>query len=127
MSRLVLDAGALIALDRGERPTWALIGASSATGRAMVTHAGIVGQVWRDPRRQVRLVKALRMLEVLVLDEHLARAAGLLLAHTGTSDVHDAVLALVCRPNDTVVTSDVDDITRLLGACHLDSVNLVRP
>lgn len=127
MSRLVLDAGALIALDRGERPAWALIGVGSGNGKPMVTHAGIIGQVWRDPTRQVRLAKALRMLDVQVLDEPLARAAGLLLAHTGTSDVHDAALALICRPDDTVVTGDVDDLARLLGARHLDSVSLVRP
>ena len=93
----------------------------------MVTHAGIIGQVWRDAQRQARLAKALRMIDVFVLDEHLARAAGLLQADAGTSDVHDAALALLCRPNDTVVTGDVDDIARLLGARRLDSVNLVRP
>lgn len=67
------------------------------------------------------------MLDVQVLDEQIARAAGVLLAQTGTSDVHDAALALICRPDDTVVTGDVEDIARLLGARDLDSVNLVRP
>lgn len=127
MSRVVLDAGALIALDRGARPVWVLLETIRAARRPLITHAGIIAQVWRNPARQARLARVLQMLEVQVLDEPAARAAGVLLARAGTGDVHDAVLALVCRPRDTLVTSDHDDLRRLLAARGLDSVQMITP
>ena len=42
-----------------------------------------------------------------------ARAAGELLARTGTTDVVDALLSLVAVPGDQVLTSDPDDLTTL--------------
>lgn len=95
--------------------------------RRIITHAGIIAQVWRSPTRQVALARVVRSLDVRVLDEPAARAAGVLLARTNTSDVHDAVLALLCRPGDTLVTSDHDDLGRLLAASGLDSVQMISP
>jgi uncharacterized protein YaiI (UPF0178 family) len=52
------------------------------------------------------------------LDEPTARAIGILLAKAGTSDVVDgAVVEGAARRGDAVVTSDVDDIARLIVAC----------
>lgn len=73
------------------------------------------------------LARVLRTLRVQVLDEPLARAAGVLLARTSTSDVHDAVLALMCRPGDTLVTGDYDDLALLLAARGLDDVRVISP
>ena len=45
--KLVLDAGAFIAVERGDRLTMELIKADVRAGRAPVTHGGVIGQVWR--------------------------------------------------------------------------------
>lgn len=127
MNALILDAGALIALDRNERPIWRRWDSARDDLRPMVTHTGIVAQVWRHPARQARLVRALRSMEIHALDLTLAQASGVLLAESGTSDVHDAALALLCRPGDTLVTSDPGDLGRLLAERRLDSVAIVSP
>ncbi len=57
MSRLVLDAGAFIALDRNDRSMWARIAIAHKSGQQILTHAGIVGQVWRRPARKHGLRK----------------------------------------------------------------------
>jgi hypothetical protein len=49
-----------------------------------------------------------------------------LLAVTGTHDVHDAALALVCEPEDVLLTSDIDDLAALLAARRMLSVGLLR-
>ena len=42
---LVLDAGALVAVERADRHTTALIKQELLAGRAPLTHAGVLGQV----------------------------------------------------------------------------------
>lgn len=125
MSRLVLDAGAFIALDRKNREVWGLFESARRSKRLMVTHAGIVGQVWRQPSRQARLAVALNAVAVEALTDPLAKAAGLLLAATATADVHDSALALICRPGDILLTSDVGDLAVLLGGRGLLDVNII--
>ena len=44
---MILDAGALIALDRNDRSMWVRLKASHSAGERPVTHGGIIGQVWR--------------------------------------------------------------------------------
>ncbi len=57
---LVVDAGALIALDRGERSMWVLLKAAQSRGDVPVTHAGVLGQVWRGgPRPQIQTTYSL--------------------------------------------------------------------
>ena len=72
---IVLDAGALIALDRGDKRMIALLQRALTQGRAFRVPAGVVGQVWRDGRVQVTLSRFLRSeaVEVIPLDEQLAR------------------------------------------------------
>lgn len=78
--------------------------------------AGALGQAWRNPARQVRLVRVVSSDGVVIhpLDATSARAAGQLCAATSTSDVIDASVVLVARVVDGVtVTSDADDLRRL--------------
>src|SRR4051812_8779536 len=103
---LVLDAGALIALDRGDRVMWVRLRAAMDAGAVPVTHGGVVGQVWRGGPRQARLAAALAGIEVRPLDGALGRAAGELLRVTATADVIDAAVALIAADGDDVVTSD---------------------
>lgn len=123
---LVLDAGALIALDRDERAMWVRLKALHADGELPVTHGGVVGQVWRGGARQARLAAVLRATDVRALDERLGRAAGELLRSTKTADVVDAALVLLAVDGDDVVTSDVDDLQLLLAATGVH-VEIVRP
>jgi hypothetical protein len=51
---------------------------------------------------------------VVVLDEMSARAVGVLLGKSETSDVVDGQVALVARQREAwVISSDVDDLLRL--------------
>jgi predicted nucleic acid-binding protein len=116
LAGLTLDAGALIAFDRHERAAVALIGAALTSGIPVTIPAGVLGQVWRDGRRQARLARLLASVVVTVepLDDVSARAAGQLCGVTGTSDVIDASVALCAkRRGQSVVTSDPDDLRRL--------------
>ncbi len=113
---IVLDAGALIALDRGNKRMIALLDRALAQGRAFRVPAGVVGQAWRDGRIQVALARFLRSEEVYIvpLDEQLARSCGELCAATNSSDVIDASVVILARERrDPIVTSDPNDLRRL--------------
>jgi hypothetical protein len=119
--KLVLDAGALLALERNDRAMWLRFKNAVVAGSPIVTHGGVVGQVWRGGGpRQARLSTALTSVEVRPLDSTLGRAAGELLAASRTSDVVDAALLLLANEDDHVVTSDADDLDRLAVAAGLD-------
>src|SRR5579872_5673703 len=96
---IMLDAGALIALDRGDKRMIALLQRVLAQGRAFRVPAGVVGQAWRDGRVQVTLARFLRSeeVEIIPLDEQLARSCGELCAVTKTSDVTDASVVILAR------------------------------
>ena len=113
---IVLDAGALIALDRGDKRMIALLQRALAQGRTLRVPAGVVGQAWRDGRIQVTLGRFLRSeeVEIVPLDEQLARSCGELCAATDSSDIIDASVVILARERrDPIVTSDPDDLRRL--------------
>jgi hypothetical protein len=111
---LVLDSGALIALERNDRGMWRRLKTALVTRQVPVTHGGVVGQAWRSGGpRQARLVMALAGMDVRSLDERLGRAAGELLARARMSDVIDAALVLLAVDGDDIVTSDVADLKPL--------------
>jgi hypothetical protein len=123
---LVLDSGALIALERNERPMWARLKAAQLAGELPVTHAGVLGQAWRGSPRQARLARALDGVDVRPLDERLGRAAGELLGLAGLSDVIDAAVVLLSTDGDEIVTVDRDDFEHLVSASGRH-VELIRP
>jgi hypothetical protein len=55
----VYDAGTLIAFDNDNRQMWARHKLALDEGRDIHVPAVVVGQVWRDGRRQVQLTRAL--------------------------------------------------------------------
>lgn len=117
---VVLDAGALVAVERADRRVIRLL----ELAQDIHVPAGALAQAWRNPARQVRLVRVVSSDGVLIhpLDTASARAAGQLCAATSTSNVIDASVVLVARLVDAVtVTSDPDDL-RLLDP----GIDLVR-
>ena len=123
---LVLDSGALIALDRNERAMWARLKAAHQSRQIPVTHAGVVGQVWRGHPRQARLALALRGIDLKALDEHLGRAAGVLLGAAGLADVIDAAVVLIAKDGDDIITTDPADISQLATTADRH-VEVIRP
>ncbi|GAC1333698.1 MAG: hypothetical protein NVSMB17_14440 [Candidatus Dormibacteria bacterium] len=114
---LTLDAGALIAFERGNAGVRQLLRMALTAKVDIAIPAGALAQAWRDGSTQTRLA-------VLVadpgsrtepLDELTARAAGALCGRTGTSDVIDASVVLCARRqgNAAVVTGDPVDLARL--------------
>ena len=118
---LVLDAGALIAVDRGDRKMGALLKVAQADKVSVVTSAAVVAQVWRDGGRQARLARVLAGCDVRVLDLSAARVIGVSLGRSASADVVDGHVASMAEDGDRVVTSDPDDITVLLQARHVDA------
>lgn len=122
---IVLDAGALIAFERGDGRMRALVRESIKDGVRIVIPAGVLGQVWRGAARQFPLRALLKGPTTIVpfLDRLLAEAAGVLCGRTSTSDVIDAAVVLIARrERATVVTSDVDDLRRLDPALTLERI-----
>jgi hypothetical protein len=122
---LVLDAGALMAVERRDRAVMALLKLELLAGRPPLTHGGIVGQVWRGRSgRQANLARFLPALDTVALDEVLGRRAGTLLGRARTTDVVDAALVLLAGDGDTVLTSDPTDLAMLAAAAdlHVDIV-----
>jgi hypothetical protein len=123
---VVLDAGALIAFERGDGRMRALVREALKEGVRLVISAGALGQAWRGSPRQAplrALVKG-RTTVVPVLDQVLAEAAGALCGRAGTSDVIDASVVLVARRERAavVVTSDVVDLRRLDPSLPLERI-----
>jgi predicted nucleic acid-binding protein len=116
MPGITLDAGALVAFDRNERATMLRIKSAREHALPLTIPAGVLGQVWRDGQRQVRLARLLAStnVEIEPLDERRARQAGRLCGLRGTSDVIDASVVLCARERgQQILTSDVDDLRRL--------------
>jgi hypothetical protein len=113
---LTLDAGALIAHERGSRTLDALLRRAIAAGGGVSIPAGVLAQVFRDGARQVRLVRLLYadVTEVVPLDGATARVIGRMCAVTGTTDVVDVSVVLCARlRRHAVVTGDRDDLLRI--------------
>lgn len=124
---LIFDAGALLALERGDRAMWLRLKGALRAGEPPRTHGGVIGQTWRGKgSKQALLAKALDGLEVRALDEAAGRAAGALLAKTGGRDVIDAAVVLLAQDDDQLFTSDIDDLEPLAAATgrHVELIRI---
>lgn len=112
--KLVLDSGALIALERNDRAMWRRLKSALLAGTVPVCHGGIIAQAWRGAGpRQALLAKALDAIDVQPLDENLGRAAGELLGSARMQDAIDAALVLLAEDGDDILTSDPHDLEPL--------------
>jgi hypothetical protein len=110
---LTLDTGALIAAERDSRRFWAYWKLGRKPPRRVTLPAPVLAQAWR--RNTASIAHLVQACTIEPLDFSRAKAVGLLLAKSGTSDIVDAmvVLGAVAR-RDAIVTSDPADIERLL-------------
>jgi predicted nucleic acid-binding protein len=116
MTRLVLDSGALVAFEKGDARVRARLAAARKLGFELVTTSPVIGQVWRDGRRQALLARLISAIDVDAPSDAAARRAGELLAKTRMRDVVDALLAGSVKDGDAVLTSDRYDLEALLAA-----------
>jgi hypothetical protein len=122
---VVLDAGAFLAVERGDREVMALLKAELLARRTPRTHGGVVAQVWRGGSgKQAGVARLLAATEVVALDDRLGRRAGLLLGRARTADAIDAGVVLLATDGDTILTSDASDLRplALATAVHVDIV-----
>lgn len=118
-SRLILDAGALIALAHGDPRARAALELALDERLFVLVPTPVLAQVHRDDRAGARLGRLLREVDEFVpTTESIARDAGGLLGRAGLSDAVDAIVAAEAL-NGTpaaILTSDPDDITDLVEA-----------
>lgn len=113
---ITLDAGGLIAFERGDRKVVALLARGREVGAEVIVPATALAQVVRAPARQAKLMSLLRqpLTRTVALDRVDASFVGQLLAATGTTDITAAHVAVCARrAGHAVVTSDGDDLRRL--------------
>lgn len=111
---VVYDAGALIAAERQSRRLLEMHRRAVAGGDRPVVPTIVLGQVWRGTGRQAALARVLKGCTMRALDVVTAKQGGQLCGYAGTSDLADAVVAvLAVRLGAKVVTSDPDDLRRL--------------
>lgn len=116
MRRVVYDAAVLIAADRNERRAWAEHKVRLELGAIPLVPAPVVAQVSRS-LQQSQLRRFLAGCSIVPLGESEAHEAGRLLGMTRMTDVVDAVVVTVAMRNKAVIlTSDMDDIQRLVTA-----------
>jgi predicted nucleic acid-binding protein len=110
---LTLDAGALIALEKGQRLARSVITEALAARRPVHVVSGVVAQVWRDGARQAHLARLLSSpgVTLVSLDPDRAKLVGEAIGVTGHPDIVDVHVALHALQHDhVVVTSDPDDL-----------------
>lgn len=118
---LVLDAGALVAIERGDVTVMTRVKEDLLANLVPSTHGGVVAQVWRGGRgRQARLARFLPNVRVEPLDEELGKRAGVLVGKARTADVVDAAVVLLATDGDVILTSDPEDLLHLAETAGLD-------
>jgi predicted nucleic acid-binding protein len=115
MKEVVLDAGALIALERGQHDARSMVLLAEQGMVVLVTSCAAVAQVWRGGGRQVRIARVLAsgLVAEVPLDSAASRRIGVLAATRKVTDVVDGHIAALALERDAVVmTSDPEDIAR---------------
>jgi hypothetical protein len=117
---LILDAGAFVAVERGDREVVALVKRERLAGRVPTTCGGVVAQVWRGGHgRQVPVARLLAGTDITPIGDQLGRRAGMLLARSGQSDAIDASVVCLAADGDDILTSDPSDLRALAEAAGI--------
>jgi predicted nucleic acid-binding protein len=113
---LTLDAGALIAYERGAERIREILAVAYARGLVPTIPAIALAEVWRGDAKDARVARLLKACSIETVDERLAREAGRLRRATPGAETIDACIAAgVGRRRDAIATSDPSDMGRLLG------------
>jgi predicted nucleic acid-binding protein len=116
MAGLTLDAGALIAYERGQERIREILAVSYERGFVPTIPAIALAEVWRGDAKDARVARLLKASSIEIIDERVARAAGSLRRATRGADAIDACIAVgVRRRGDAIATSDPGDMRALLG------------
>lgn len=128
MERLILDTGALIALERGDAdradvlPDEADVAISAVTASELLVGVELADDVNRD-RRSVIVEGAIERVEIIAFDLEIARHHAKLLAHARRAGqprgAHDLQIAATSRATGrTVLTTDATAFEGLPGVTH---------
>jgi hypothetical protein len=113
---LTLDAGALIAYERGDERIREILAVAYARGMVPTIPAIALAEVWRGDAKDARVARLLKAGSIEVVDERLAREAGRLRRSTPGAGTVDACIAVgVNKRGDAIATSDADDMRAILG------------
>lgn len=116
MVGLTLDAGALIAYERGEERVREILTIAYSRGLVPTIPVIALAEVWRGDAKDARVGRLLKVCAIEVVDERLARTAGSLRrAVSGAGTVDACIAAGVRRRGDAIATSDLRDMRALLG------------
>ena len=123
---LVLDTGALIAIERNDRALWTALKRAAIRMEDVVVPSTVIAQVWRAVPRQARLAQVLQHCVVASFDL-MARDIGVLCGRARSADICDAHVALVAsRVGGELYTSDPGDMKALLGMLAGHNATIVR-
>ena len=117
--RLVLDAGGVSAIADGDGLARATLDRVRREGWLVVIPAPVLTEVHTGRRDQARVVRVVNAVDMLIATTpERARQAGELRSRSGVLDVVDAIVVAeaVAFPPALVMTSDPDDIRRLIEA-----------
>ena len=112
--KALLDAAALIAIDRRDRRFGATLRVLQQRSTPLQASSAVVAQVWRDGRTQANLARVLTGVGIAPLGAADSRRIGELLGRTTTADVVDGHVALLADPGDILFTSDPGDLKTLI-------------
>ncbi len=116
MIGLTLDAGALIAIEKGDARVAGLIRRAIGEGLTVAVPTVVIAQVWRGGPRQALLAGFLAKAKLDIVGYGLddAKAVGKKIAECGHSDVVDVFTVLHANSHGyAVVTSDPESIARI--------------
>jgi hypothetical protein len=113
-SGLTLDSGALIAAEKGSRRFWTFWKDALERNVSVTVPTPVLAQVWRGNSAVV--ARVMKGCEIDVLTAAMAKLTGQLLAASRTSDIVDAAVVIgAAARRDAILTSDPDDIGRLVA------------
>lgn len=116
MAGLTLDAGALIAYERGDVRVRQILSVAFARGAVPTVPVMALAEVWRGDAKDARVARLLKACAVEPVTESRARLTGKLRRVTPEPRTIDACIAVGVRQRgDAIATSDPGDMRRLLG------------
>lgn len=116
--RLILDAGAVIALSRGDQRARAVLAAAREAGVQVSVPSVVVAETVRGVAAYAPVNRVLKAVgEVDTADEAIGRTAGKLLGDASSSATVDAVVVATAveAGGAVVLTGDPDDLSALAG------------